>query len=613
MNFLTKFFVGSKKQARKQRQNAQATRQFLQIEKLEDRRVLAGCALDNLDTSGDGWVSPIDALIVINSLTGQKIHQYDPMSSEQAANAANFIFEDVDFDGWITPRDALLVINYLNTNGSHPFLLECPIVDPALVVIGNSLSETDTAVSNDYVPLASFDMLANTDQLFINATFVAVVGSMADVEMFDLWADTDGDWYTDTIIASATSNGNSVTFHDVYYVTPEGGDTLFEVYGHIASSLSDDQFQLAFADGDPILAEDVRTGGTVFNITIFPAEWTLYTLERHGALTVMSSDTPLRSSYVLGGSADTTAIRFDMMSTFETSEVYYIGIAIDGDSSQVDRVNFYYDGDTEPFGSANAAGSRNPDDDLGMRLENFQLIAWEDLITSIHGNIVVKTDVNGGISGKEFSLKLSSFGARGLSTANSLPVTYGSVIAGPKETVVMSELAGIRNANPDADNTNVPTGISNVGQFKFTTVVNANTQNGQNKDVMEDLTFVVDTMNVALTTTGGDSSPFRLLNKADTSVYVQPTTVVQTSPGTYTVMFNGLSMTPVNTAIDSGSNITLVLQANISNAHVSASSPSSLQVRLDVDSLKRRDRDAATDKIFGEDLLEDVYSTKYRT
>ncbi len=64
------------------------------------------------DVNGDGFVSPIDALLIINFLN---------------ANGASTPISDIgppppffDTDGsyFITPRDALLVINYLNTNGN---------------------------------------------------------------------------------------------------------------------------------------------------------------------------------------------------------------------------------------------------------------------------------------------------------------------------------------------------------------------------------------------------------------------------------------------------------------------------------------------------------------
>jgi len=58
------------------------------------------------DTNSDGYVSPGDALRVINELN----------SANTSASPTSFS-PDVDGDGIVTPRDALLVINRLNTRG----------------------------------------------------------------------------------------------------------------------------------------------------------------------------------------------------------------------------------------------------------------------------------------------------------------------------------------------------------------------------------------------------------------------------------------------------------------------------------------------------------------
>ena len=59
-----------------------------------------------LDTNGDGKVSPIDVLIIINWLN-------DPTKPTTVPPApANL---DVNGDGIITPNDALIIINWINT------------------------------------------------------------------------------------------------------------------------------------------------------------------------------------------------------------------------------------------------------------------------------------------------------------------------------------------------------------------------------------------------------------------------------------------------------------------------------------------------------------------
>ena len=70
-----------------------------------------------MDVNADGFITPIDALIIINRLNVQGSGALDP-----TPNAPNTPqpFYDVNGDGDITPIDALIVINRLNTSGSGP-------------------------------------------------------------------------------------------------------------------------------------------------------------------------------------------------------------------------------------------------------------------------------------------------------------------------------------------------------------------------------------------------------------------------------------------------------------------------------------------------------------
>ena len=65
--------------------------------------------LNELDVNSDRWVSPIDALLVINYLNNE--HQSDGLP-DQPMDVPQFV--DVNDDGSCTPIDALLVINFLN-------------------------------------------------------------------------------------------------------------------------------------------------------------------------------------------------------------------------------------------------------------------------------------------------------------------------------------------------------------------------------------------------------------------------------------------------------------------------------------------------------------------
>ncbi|QDV25752.1 FG-GAP-like repeat-containing protein [Aureliella helgolandensis] len=103
-----------------------AASRVTRFEQLEHRRVLAAAIWHNvsnrLNVNGDsgGFVSPLDALLVINELNGRNIS--DPLSGvlpKQVESTDGMGYLDVSCDGYVAPIDALLVIDYLNAQGSE--------------------------------------------------------------------------------------------------------------------------------------------------------------------------------------------------------------------------------------------------------------------------------------------------------------------------------------------------------------------------------------------------------------------------------------------------------------------------------------------------------------
>ena len=148
-------------------------------------------------------------------------------------------------------------------------------------------------------------------------------------------------------------------------------------------------------------------------------------------------------------------------------------------------------------------------------------------------------------------------------------------ITGARNIVALSKITSITNANPDADNTNVPTGVSPIGQFRFTAASNANTLNGLNKVSFKKIGFTVSATNVAL-----DSASFKLYDKADSST--KSSCTVMSGGGssviwTYDVVCSGLQESTVDAELESGESSTFVLKTNITNPKTSTAT-SSLQV-----------------------------------
>ena len=73
-----------------------------------------------LDVSDDGFVSAIDALLVINQINTQGTGPLaDPTPGNEPPPAGDKPFVDVNGDGQLSPIDSLLVINFLNSAGSN--------------------------------------------------------------------------------------------------------------------------------------------------------------------------------------------------------------------------------------------------------------------------------------------------------------------------------------------------------------------------------------------------------------------------------------------------------------------------------------------------------------
>ena len=91
------------------------------VEKLEDRLMMAADwrnPVNALDVSGDGKLSPIDALHVI-----QNLNTYGSRVLASPPNNASAPFLDVNGDGRASPIDALLVISALNEGNRSPYML----------------------------------------------------------------------------------------------------------------------------------------------------------------------------------------------------------------------------------------------------------------------------------------------------------------------------------------------------------------------------------------------------------------------------------------------------------------------------------------------------------
>lgn len=472
--------------------------------------------------------------------------------------------------------------------------------------------------------------------------------SLQNGQNYTLWVDTDGDGKVDTVLQKGvTSQTSKITFSQLTgggFVIPKEKTVVFEVHSDIAASLVNDDLQLMFATADTFVeAETVDRGSSLSGIkldgtclasctsnditvtTVTAQRWSLVS---QGDLYVSQDTTPLRNRQLLGGTLADAILRLNFHSENEDVDVTDIQLNSSGsNATSVDRLELYKEGATTPFGSATIGGcgsDRVRSNNNGgpvvtkafcLKMQSRQLVIPKGSDVKVLVKPRMKTDVDGATSGTGVQIWLvgdsasdnstgsGAIRARGDQSSNTLTrndldtTAEGEVfigtktaaastsVIGNKNFVALSKIQTIANANPDANGTNVPTGVADIGQFKVSAAPNSNSKNGLNKVVLSGVVFNVNATNIAT-----DTTTFKFYNKANSTVTrtcVTMTTagvpIVGSASGAFVVscsQLNKTAVTTVNTTIDQGTDQTFVLQANITNPKVASTSTSTLQVSI---------------------------------
>ena len=373
------------------------------------------------------------------------------------------------------------------------------------------------------------------------------------------------------------------------------------------------------------------TAETNCDITVTTANSQLWSLVSQGDLFVTKDSTPTKSRQVLGGSLGEAILRLQFHAENEPIDVTDLQFTSSGGiAGSVDRLELYKEGESTFFALATIGGCGSDDVTLvnnGTELsavksfcanmETRQLIVPEGSDIDVIVRPRLKTDVGGATSNDVVQLYINhtaasnnstgsgAVRARGDESSNNLiandadttsdgevfigtaTATVNSIIVGNRNETVLAKIISITNANPDANGTNVPTGISPVGQFKFSAAAHTNSKDGLNDAVLSGIIFNVTATNVNL-----NGSGFKLYNKADSSTkatctpfYTNTTNKLSGQPngsasGSFVVECKGLDADAVNTEVDQGSDLTLVLEGNVVNAQISSSAASTLQVSM---------------------------------
>jgi hypothetical protein len=102
-----------------------------------------------VDINDDGFLAPIDALLVINQLNSLR----GTILPNRVPESLNGMMLDVTGDRWVTPQDALLVINGLNSSGAGPS-------GRRLVAVDDGFMQTVPANSTSF-PVSMIDVMSN--------------------------------------------------------------------------------------------------------------------------------------------------------------------------------------------------------------------------------------------------------------------------------------------------------------------------------------------------------------------------------------------------------------------------------------------------------------------
>ena len=390
-------------------------------------------------------------------------------------------------------------------------------------------------------------------------------------------------------------------------------------------------------------------GVTSADVIVTTTDAQLWTLVNQGDLFVTKDSTPLRNRQALGGTLGEAVLRLQFHAENEAIDVTDLQVTSSGSTAgSVDRLELYKAGESTPFALATIGGcgddsviDYNPtaNQSLGeyfgsgtvqtfcANMESRQLVVPEGEDIDVLVRPKMKTDVAGGSSNQNIQFFINYFQvsdestgsgavrARGDESSNNLSandsdntaegevfigianaastgflsdVGGNDIINGQKNTSVLAKITSITNASSDANGSAIPTGISDIGSFKFASAAHNNSKNGLNDAVLSGIVFNVNATNVSIT-----PNTFKLYNRQNPSDNNKVTctsydsggaaiAAASVASGAILVDCNGLdASTALDTEIDEGEDLTLVLEASItdpSNSTVGA--VSTLQVSI---------------------------------
>lgn len=351
-----------------------------------------------------------------------------------------------------------------------------------------------------------------------------------------------------------------------------------------------------------------------------------FLLVSQGDLFVINDTVSVKNHQLLGGTVSDEVFRLQFTAKNEAIDVYALQLSVSGSlATTVNSLELWFTTGTSAFATATTSGcgsdetfSSAGNNGAGnsktfcAKMQSSQLIVGKNSDVKVLVKANMKDDLSGATPGEQIQLLIDhtrafnnatgsgAVRARGRDSSNDLiandgdsvsdgevfigvstPTASNTLVRGVTHYSVLSKIASIVNAFPDTGTT-LSTGIVNLGMFKISAANNVNAQNGYNKVVMSGVIFNVIANNININATSfvffNNTNP--TVTSACTARNTSGGLNTNVASGSFLVDCNGLPASSVNVTVDPGTDLTFVLQGNVTNNDVTPAASSTLLVSI---------------------------------
>ena len=484
-----------------------------------------------------------------------------------------------------------------------------PVRHAALRIDQRPVASLSQSVGKTNVVLFAFDAIAGRQDAILNGVkFKSISGTLGSAQNYRLLVDMNGDGLMETTAATASAQGEKITFSNIDVSVRDGRTRQFQLRADLSQNASASSLIVGLDTSDLayVLAVGAVDGKELSGITTDTVECTdsmcwisVFTLDSTGTIDVIergnlyvtADTTPIRSRQLRSGEVSPVVLRVKFRAEGEDIEIKDLAIA--GGSSEIDRLELFEENGASPFTVARGLTCSVPIS--GVFCSNSEWTVSADTEKTILVKAYVRSDSPSDVSGNTIALYLTSgtspqpaVEARGVHSNDTLNQNDGDgnkegevfigttaasaivTVAGPTHDLVASSITSIQNSHIDGDNTSVPVGNAAIGAFRFGVSEKASTSSFPVN--INNIVFSVLADNVQV-----DSSSFSLYNTSNPDDTQSCSASADT--GDITVTCSNLKASTVATTIDQGSTTSLTLKTNILNAQI-GNKASTLQVGL---------------------------------